>query len=240
MVLNEPDFLNYRKIQNMKLVGEYGFPKMQGVRLKHPEDVKLLGFNYATNPKTKDKDKQWVHFFLPDYRFQQVWNNPQNYIACFKQYKGICSPDFSCYIGMPRAMQIFNVYRMAFLSAYYEREGIKVIPSVTWGEPDTYSWCFEWIPKGSAVVVSTVGCMQNKHATHEFLKGYEKMLEIVNPYQVILYGHVSKDVEEMYPTYVRVPDLMEVRKQTALWRQPSNWDMIMQADTSVKRLEVKQ
>lgn len=230
MVVGEADFLNYLKIQDMQLVGEYGFPKVRGVRLKHPEDVKLLGFNYATNPATKDKDKQWVHFFLPDYRFQQVWNNPKKYISVFKQYKGICSPDFSCYIGMPKAMQLFNVYRMAFLSAFYEREGIKVLPSVTWGEPDTYRWVFSWVPKGSAVVVSTVGCMQNKKATVEFLKGYEKMLEVVNPYQVILYGKVSEDIKNMYPDYVRVPDLMEMRKSTALWKQPKHWNEILQAD----------
>lgn len=228
MVVGESDFLNYLKIQNMELLGPYGFPKVKGVRLRHPEDVRLLGFNYATNKKTEDKDKQWVHFFLPDYRFQQVWNHPENYIECFKQYKGICSPDFSCYIGMPRAMQIFNVYRMAFLSAYFERYGVKVLPSVTWGEPDTYDWVFSWIPKGSAVVVSTVGCVQNKKATVEFLKGYEKMLEVVDPYQVILYGHITDDIVRVYPEYTRVPDLMEVRKATSLWRQPKNWGTIME------------
>lgn len=228
MVVGESDFLNYLKIQDMDLLGPYGFPRVKGVRLRHPEDVRLLGFNYATNKKTEDKDKQWVHFFLPDYRFQQVWNHPENYIELFKQYKGICSPDFSCYIGMPKAMQIFNVYRMAFLSAYYERYGIKVLPSVTWGEEDTYDWVFSWIPKGSAVVVSTVGCVQNKKATAEFLKGYEKMLEVVDPYQVILYGHVNDDIVRVYPNYVRVPDLMEMRKATALWKQPEHWGEIME------------
>lgn len=240
MIPNEPDFLNYLKLRDMELIGPYGFPKVKGVRLRDPESVRLLGFNYATNKKTQDKEKQWVHFFLPDYRFQQVWNQPTKYIECFRQYKGICSPDFSCYIGMPKAMQIFNVYRMAFLSAYYEREGIKVLPSVTWGEPDTYSWVFDWVPKGSAVVVSTVGCMQNKKATVEFLKGYEKMLEVVHPYQVILYGKVSENIEAMYPEYVRVPDLMEMRKQESLWRQPENWGMILEAtaNNDTKRLEV--
>lgn len=237
MIPNEPDFLNYLKIKDMELIGPYGFPRVKGVRLRHPEDAKLLGFNYATNPKTTDKEKQWVHFFLPDYRFQQVWNNPTRYIDCFKQYKGICSPDFSCYIGMPKAMQIFNVYRMAFLSAFYEREGIKVLPSVTWGEEDTYDWCFGWVPKGSAVVVSTVGCVQNKQATKEFLKGYEKMLEVVEPYQVIIYGHTNDDIRAANPDFTRVPDLMEVRKETALWRQPKHWSEILTEEP--QRLEDK-
>lgn len=227
MIPNEPDFLNYQKIRDMELLGPYGFPKVRGVRLRHPEDVKLLGFNYATNKNTKDKSSQWVHFFLPDYRFQCVWTHPERYIDLFREYKGVCSPDFSCYIGMPRAMQIFNVYRMAFLSAYYERYGIKVLPSVTWGEPETYSWCFDWVPKRSAILVSTVGCMQNKKATVEFLRGYEKMAEIVEPYQIILYGKVPPEIESITPEYHRHPDLMEVRKQTALWKQPENWGSIM-------------
>ncbi len=57
MTKNEPDFLNFLKVRGMELQGEFGFPKIKGMRLKHPEDVKLLGFNYATNPSTKDKVK---------------------------------------------------------------------------------------------------------------------------------------------------------------------------------------
>lgn len=237
MIPNEPDFLNYQKIEDMELTGEYGFPKIRGIRLKHPEKVRLLGFNYATNPKTADKDKQWVHFYLPDYRFQQVWNNPQKYISCFRQYRGIVSPDFSCYIGMPKAMQIFNVYRMAFLTAYYQRYGIKVIPSVTWGEPNTYSWVFSWIPKGSAIVCSTVGCMQNKDSTREFLKGYEKMVEILEPSDIIIYGKAIPEMNDIYPDYYRIPSMMEERRNTALWQQPKNWSKI--AKQQVERLEEK-
>lgn len=230
MIPNEPDFLNYLKIEDMELTGKYGFPKIKGIRLKHPEKVKLLGFNYATNPNTPDKDKKWVHFFLPDYRFQQVWNNPQKYISCFSQYKGITSPDFSCYVGMPKAMQIFNVYRMAFLTAYYQRYGIKVLPSVTWGEPDTYDWCFSWIPKGSAIVCSTVGCMQNLDSTKAFLKGWERMIEVVEPSDIIIYGKAIPEMDVVYAGYHRVPSMMEERRNTALWKEPKNWSRILQTE----------
>lgn len=229
MIPNEPDFLNFQKIGNMELQGEFGFPKIKGLRLKHPEEVRLLGFNYATNKKTEDKESQWVHFFLPDYRFQQVWNNPQNYIECFKQYKGICSPDFSCYVGMPKAMQIFNVYRMAFLTAYYQRYGIHVLPSITWGEPDTYDWCFSWIPKGSAIVCSTVGCMQNKESTRLFLKGYEEMCKRIEPSNIIIYGKAIPEMKEYSKDFHRVPSMMEMRKETGLWKKPENWGKIAKA-----------
>lgn len=229
MIPNEPDFLNFQKIQNMKFMGEYDFPKIKGIKLKHPENVNLLGFNYATNPKTKDKEKLWVHFFLPDYRFQQVWNHPEKYIEIFRQYKGICSPDFSCYVGMPKAMQIFNVYRMAFLTAYYQRYGIHVLPSVTWGEPETYDWCFSWIPKGSAVVCSTVGCMQNKDSTRYFLEGYEEMCKRIEPSSVVIYGKAIPEMKQYSPEFYRVPSMMELRRETVLWKQPKNWGEIAKA-----------
>ena len=109
------------------------------------------------------------------------------YRATFRQYRGIVSPDFSMYVGMPKAMQIFQVYRQAFLTAYYQQWGIKVIPSVIWAEPDTFDWCFSWIPKGSAVVVSTVGCVQNKDARRGFLVGFERMLEEIEPSEIVFF-----------------------------------------------------
>lgn len=230
MTVNEPDFLNYLKIENMAFTGPFDFPRIKGIRLKHPENVRLLGFNYATNQKTVDKDKLWVYFFLPDYRFQQVWNSPQRYINVFKRYRGIVSPDFSCYVGMPKAMQIFNVYRMAFLTAYYQRYGIKVIPSVTWGEPETYEWCFSWIPKGSAIVCSTVGCMQNKDSTIAFLKGYEKMVETLEPSDIIVYGKAIPEMNAVYDGFHRVPSMMEMRRKTALWQEPKNWGQLLQEE----------
>lgn len=228
MIPNEPDFLNFQASRGMEFQGEYDFPKIKGVKLKHPEDVNLIGFNYATNPKTEDKEDLWVHFFLPDYRFQQVWNHPEKYIEVFRQYKGICSPDFSCYVGMPKAMQIFNVYRMAFLTAYYQQHGIHVLPSVTWGEPETYDWVFSWIPKGSAVVCSTVGCMQNKESTRLFLEGYEEMCSRIEPSDVIIYGKAIPEMKQ-YAKFHRVPSRMEVRRETVFGGAVKKWGAIPEA-----------
>ena len=214
MTTNEPDFLNYQKTieSGIELAGEYDFPVVKGIKFKALKNPQLIGFNYATNHATEDKEKKIVHFFLPDYRFQQVWNNPDKYIPIFEQYKAILSPDFSVYTDMPRAMQIFNIYRMAWMSAYYQKQGIKVIPSLTWGAEDTYDFCFDWVPRGSAVCVSSVGCMQNKESTRLFLKGFEKAIEVVEPAQVVLYGKATKEVMDICPDLVRVPSFMEERK----------------------------
>lgn len=236
MVKNESDFLNFNKQLNMNLLGKYGFPEVKGIKIRHPEDIKMLGFNYATNPETKDKEKQWVHFFLPDCRFQQVWNNPDAYIDCFKQYKGIVTPNFSMYTSMPLSMQIFNCYRQAFMCAYYQQHDIKVLPAPCWVDEYSYDWCFDWVPKNSAVVISTVGCLQNRESYRLFLKGYEKMCEVCEPFQVIVYGHVPKELSTITPEYYRHPDFMEIRCKTALWKQPKEWDKMVEVDGLPKRI----
>ena len=58
----------------------------------------LIGFNYA---KSSDKKNIGIHFYLDDYQFERLWNNPQEYIEILKQYKCILSPDFSLYLDMP-------------------------------------------------------------------------------------------------------------------------------------------
>lgn len=216
MTTNEPDFLNYLKTDGMELTGRFDFPKVRGTRLKRTDNLQLIGFNYATNLETEQKKGKLVHFFLPDYRFKQVWNNPERYIPLFKQYKGIISPDFSVYTDMPLAMQIWNVYRIAWMSAFYQQQGIHVIPSLTWSTKKSYKFCFDWVPKNSAVCISSVGCMADKEVTKLFLQGFEKALEEVNPAQVILYGKAIKEMYNLFPDLVRIPSFMEERKK-ARW-----------------------
>ena len=76
-----------------------------------------------------------VHFFLYDYRFERVWKNPDNDMA-------VLSPDFSMYLEMAPVMQIYNVFRNRWCGAYWASKGIRVIPSVNWGDESRFDFCF--------------------------------------------------------------------------------------------------
>ena len=41
---------------------------------------------------------------------------------------------------------------------------IVVISTLSWAEPETFSFCFEMLEQGGVVAVSTVGVMRNKSA----------------------------------------------------------------------------
>ena len=145
----------------------------------------LIGFNYAKSSKEKACG---IHFFIDDYQFERVWNDAEKYVETLKEYECILSPDFSLYLDMPMPMKIWNVYRSRQIGAFYQSKGIKVIPTISWAEPETYCFCFEGIPKGSIVAVSTIGVKEDKKALEIWKDGMRKMIEIIEPSTIMVYG----------------------------------------------------
>lgn len=145
----------------------------------------IIGFNYAKTSKDK---KCGIHFFLDDYQFERIWNDPKKYIEVLSKYECILSPDFSLYIDMPMPMKIWNTYRSRQIGAFYQGCGIKVIPTISWAEPETYCFCFEGIPQNSIVAVSTIGVKENSKALNIWNDGMQKMIEVIEPSCILVYG----------------------------------------------------
>ena len=153
-------------------------------------DLRLIGFDRAKTGKDNHYNRV-VHFFLYDYKFEDIWNNPQKYIETLKKYKAVFTPDFSIYIEMNPVMQLYNTFRNRWVGAYLASKGITVIPTVNWGLENTFDFCFNGIEKGSIVAVSTY--MYHEHGNHSdqkdlFMKGYNEMLRRIEPEKVICYN----------------------------------------------------
>lgn len=134
----------------------------------------LIGFNYAKTSKEKNVG---IHFYLDDYQFERLWNRPEDYIEILKQYECILSPDFSLYMDMPMPMKIWNIYRSRLIGQYYQSQGIKVIPTLSWAEEETFQFCFEGIPQGSIVSISTIGVKKNKEALKIWKQGVDELIK---------------------------------------------------------------
>lgn len=211
MTTNERDFQNFLKTGNMELTGPYGIPVVKGIRMKHPEKLNMLGFNYCTNPNTLYKEKKAVHFFLADTYIERVWAAPDKYLPVFQQYQAIIQPDFSQYTNMPVAMRIWNHYRKMWLSAYYQSHGIRVIPAPGWSDEASYEYCFDGMPKHSLLVISTVGCIQSKGPRKLFMKGLERCLDVLEPSQVVFYGACTDEILDMVPGAVQKQSEQKLR-----------------------------
>lgn len=145
----------------------------------------LIGFNYAKSSKKKNTG---IHFYIDDYQFERVWNSPEKYVDVLFDYDCILSPDFSLYMDMPMPMKIWNIYRSRQIGAYYQSQGIKVIPTISWAEPETFEFCFQGIPKGSIVSVSTIGVKQNSDALKVWEDGMREMIKVIEPSAILVYG----------------------------------------------------
>ena len=98
------------------------------------------------------------------------------------------TPDYSCYLDMNRNQQIYNVYRSRLIGAWCQQNGIKVVPTVTWGASDTYDFAFSGVEKGCAVAVSTVGITRRPLPRHLFKRGMAELIRRIEPECIYIHG----------------------------------------------------
>lgn len=177
---------------------EYGIPIIPKTELSEDDinDLRLFPFN-AIKADNGKHSARIIHFFLYDYNFEKIWIDPDKYVDLLSKYKGVLTPDFSMYLEMPYALQIYNTFRNRWCGAYLADKGIRVIPTVSWSDEKSFEFCFKGIEKGSIVAVSTYMFHEhNNHADQKelFMKCYNKMLETVEPSKIICY---SEPFDEM-------------------------------------------
>ena len=118
-----------------------------------PTDIRparLIGFNYAKS-WNEPKTGVGIHFFLDDYQFERIWNKPEEYTRLLASFDMACAPDWSLYLDMPRPMQQWNVYRSRAIGDWWQRQGLAVVPTLSWSDENSYEYCFNGLPTGSTV-----------------------------------------------------------------------------------------
>lgn len=185
--------------------GPYGIPILE------PDVCEVdnwISFNFA---RTCDEPEiHGVHFFIDDYQFNRVWTQPDTYLNRLRQFQAVCSPDFSTFTDFPKAIQIYNHYRKRWLGVYWQEHGIRVIPTISWSDHNSYEWCFDGEPVGGYVAVSSVGTQVNKQAAALFRDGYAEMLNRLHPAAVIMYGTI--------PDWCKDDNIILVKAFQSKWR----------------------
>lgn len=176
------------------------------------EEIELIGYDKLCDNKTE----AIVHFFMDDYKFEVMWKDPEPRIERMKEYRAVLTPDFSMYTEMPLSIKVYNTFRSRWCGAYMQDKGIKVIPTVSWGEPNTFWFCFDGIPKGSVVAVSTIGVRKEKSL---FMQGYEEMMRKIKPQAVICYGEPFEEMKGkiIKVDYAQTNNLKHIPNQSRLF-----------------------
>ena len=194
----EKDILRERFIQGAKLVGAYDFPQIEPVHGFVDPALTPVVFHECVKAK---KPRQSIgHCFCHDEKFEPLWNNPERYVEMLRNFKWFCSPDFTCYTGLPLSVRLYQTYKDRALAYYLSQRGVKIIPTVGWNEPESWGWCFDGLPKNSIVAVSTNG-IQGRESEEHYRLGFSEMLRRLEPLQVVCIGHeveVRENVDIIY------------------------------------------
>ena len=148
-----------------------------------PDDI--IGFNYALTSKNKDCG---IHFYIDDYQFERIWSQPQLYLEKLSEYQCIFTPDFSLYTDMPIAMKIWNTYRSRLIGQIAQRMGMLVIPTVSWCEEATFDFCFDGLPVGATLSISTIGVKKEDYNFNLWKAGVDEMIKRLKPKTLLIYG----------------------------------------------------
>lgn len=180
--------------------GRYGFPV-----LERSDYVPDRLFPFDERNKYRDGDGA-VHFYCEDCEFENVWLRAARYPhapAVVLRAGVVLTPDFSVFTDFPLATQIWNVYRSRLLGALWQSIGLEVIPSVVWGVPETFEWCFDGLPMGGTLAVST-GHVSGRDESLGFLKGFRELVKRCQPETVLCYGRGLKGgLESLHPNVKR-------------------------------------
>lgn len=140
-------------------------------------------------------EESLISAFVDDYILERYWNDPKKYIEFFKKAKYVMSPDYSLLLGMPKPMQMWNVYRNRLVGYVWQSAGLTVIPTISWSDKNSFEYCFEGVKQRSVVAVSNVGC-RNEENKYYFDNGFNEMLNRIDPKQIVF--QCNKKYKDQY------------------------------------------
>ena len=184
--------------------GKWGLPFIKRQEID-TSSIKLIACSDTKANDREENKKCGVHFFVDDYRFKGIYDNPERTFKKYAQYNFLLSPDFSTYTDMNLWRQLESVAKNRWVGAYWQSKGLKVIPTISWGLSQSFEFCFDGVETNSIVAIGMIGCKQTKM---QFMRGYNAMLEKIQPIKIICFG---TPFDEMHGNIIKV-DYMESRK----------------------------
>ena len=186
--------------------GRYEMPILLPGKMP-PAGTDWISFNFVRGDK--EPHKHAVHFYIDDYQFERIWDNPTAYLKKMQQYTAVCSPDFSTYNDFPRAQQVWNKFRNHWMGAFWQYYGVNVIQSVGWtDDPADDEWVFDGNAPNAPVAVSALGTQKSKQLKAIFARGYRAMIERLHPSAILFYGDVPPECEGERDIITQVPSFV--------------------------------
>lgn len=172
-------------------VGKWQIPLVKK-QIIDTNSISLVAYSDTRANDNEENVKHGVHFFVDDYRFKGIYNNPDKSLAKLSQYAFLLTPDYSTYSDMNLWRQMESVAHSRWVGAFWQSNGLAVIPTVCWSDARSYNFCFDGIEENAIVAVGMIGCKKNRI---NFMRGYKEMLEKIRPSAIICFGKPFDDMK---------------------------------------------
>ena len=178
------EYNNLHLIKGMHLTQRYGFPI-----LSQCKECPVLDCVPYSSRNERGKREYGVHFFEHDHKFKDpLWDRLDQTTFRLRDKPFLFTPDYSLYVGPMSAINITAIYRSRFAGAFWALCGYTVIPTASWGDADSYSYCFDGLPLYSVIGVCGIGICSHPGALELWHTGLSELESRLHPIKIIIYG----------------------------------------------------
>lgn len=184
---------------------ENGMPVL--VPYDGPLDYSMVPFTERTKHKGMGEA---LHFFQHDWKFASVWYNLERVTHSLSKFDCLIAPDFSLYVNDDKYQQTNrqSVYRSRFIAAYWQRCGFQVIPTASWGDVNSFKYCFDGLPEHSAIAVCGIGHDQCRSANTLWHLAIARLIKEKKPTTLVVYGGKQDDYLNLPVKVKYIPDFI--------------------------------
>ena len=186
------DVFHMKYLEKTQCRGKYDFPVIKQIRV-----VPRRYITFSKAMREKKDFHQWVCFYENDFEFERLWNCPSKYLNRLRKFDGVITPDYSCFYDMPLAMQLWNIFRSRTIGAWLQKQGLKVIPNIRFGDERTFDCCCDGVSRHGVISMGTLGCLKDIEYRSVFISGIERVIELLEPETIIFYGSIPSIVDKI-------------------------------------------
>lgn len=191
----------YKRMLNLHLHNSFPVEGADDMPLLCPFDKQLPASFIPFSERNKKQYILGVHCYLYDYFIEPIWNSPKTFLSQLRKYRCVIAPDYSIFVDQPQILNKWNVYRNRWVASYWQANHINVIPSASWGNVDSFKYCFDGLPENSVIAIGH--CATGKDIAYKKLyrMGVEALIERKHPSKLLVYGFpldFNVDVETFY------------------------------------------
>lgn len=158
-----------------------------------------LEYHPYTNHNKLTGVNQALHFFIHDDKFRYaVWNRLEETTFKLSKFQALLTPDFTMYVDRPSYYAYQAVFMNRLVGAYWQKCGYNVIPTASWGNADSFDFCFKGLPQNSPIAVGGIGLKSNPGALELWHYGLLTLEKTTNPSVIIIYGDDQLQLPELH------------------------------------------